>query len=328
MLPAIIGHKRNIAELNGLLQRKAVPSALLFTGPEGVGRQLVAKHLAASLLCEKGAVSGCGECSDCSYILAGTHPDLIVADCRDSESWSTQGVRALLSRLALRPFGARARVVIFDQVEELQIQALNVLLKTLEEPRPDNYFILLSSNISKLPTTVVSRCQRWLFNSFTLSEFKLLLSQQRNAGILLPSEITDEELFSISDGTLSGIVTDSATAEMLREVPGVIRQVSEGQGYVASAFSSRFAKDRGSAVVALQSIQVEARKNMLAEQSPQKRRFWAALLTNAVAAPRLIEERYLSPALIIQTVLLTVEGIGVIHNLSAEKPAYLEEIVQ
>lgn len=326
-MPDVIGHTKILSELQSLYQRQAVPGAMIFIGPEGVGRKLVALRLAAALICSSGKFPACGHCDECRCIQAGSNPDCIVVDCKDSETWSTQGVRALLSKLSLRPFGSRARVVIMDQVEELQIQALNALLKTLEEPRAGNYFILLASNVANVPTTVVSRCQRWLFNSLTREEHSAVLSSLRSSGVGI--ELSDELLYEIGDGTLLGLSASQQVAELWEKLPGVVDEVFLGKAEVAVQFSAQFGKDRDGAVHCLRLVQLIARKKMLKEQEPILRYHWSMLLTNAVSAPRLINERYLSPSLVLSTVLLTVLKAGQVKSLiGLEYPKLIEEIVQ
>jgi hypothetical protein len=215
-----------------------------------------------------------------------------------------------------------------DQVEELQIQALNALLKTLEEPRPGNYFILLASNVSKVPTTVVSRCQRWIFNPLSKDEHAAALTLVRATGSLT-NELSDQVLYELGDGTLCGLSASQQSADLWTRLPAILDDILAGKAEVAVQFSGQFGKDRDGAVQCLRLIQLIARRRMLTEINPILRYHWSMLLANAVSAPRLINERYLSPGLVLNTVLLTIHKAGQVKSLiGLEYPRLIEDVVQ
>ncbi|HEY2746281.1 MAG TPA: AAA family ATPase [Polyangia bacterium] len=153
-----------IEALRAALDGGKLHHAYLFEGPVGAGKAAAARELARVLECE--TRRGCGECAQCAKVDAGTHPDVVWFDM--TPKGLTERVRELLTTLGFRPHEGRARVVIFDPAHGLapvpeRAEAANVLLKTLEEPPADTYFVLVTAEPKRLPVTVLSRCQRIRF---------------------------------------------------------------------------------------------------------------------------------------------------------------------
>ncbi len=144
------------------LDEGRLPHALLIQGPQGVGKDHLARRLAAALLCHApGAGGPCGHCDACHRVARQEHPDL--AECHPEEGKRiirVDAVRELIDFLALSAHGARGKVVIFAPAEALNVNAANSLLKTLEEPPADSTMILVSHLPGRLPATIRSRCQR------------------------------------------------------------------------------------------------------------------------------------------------------------------------
>lgn len=160
-----------------------VPHAYLFTGPEGVGKQMMALRFARLLLCPGalppaeaapgGEREACGDCDDCRLLAGGTHPDYRVisrashrlhpdraVQRRRPIDISIDVVRELVvNQMTTRPARGRARVFVIDEAEMLTTQAENALLKTLEEPPADSYLILVATSDANLLPTIRSRCQ-------------------------------------------------------------------------------------------------------------------------------------------------------------------------
>jgi DNA polymerase-3 subunit delta' len=163
-LSAIVGQERAVARLRRALRSGRPHHAYLFDGPEGVGKRTTALALAQAWSCERHPGEGCGECEPCRKIDAGVHPDVFGFEVLP-EKGQTDRVRALIPRLGYAPNEGRVRVVIVDPAEELNLQASNVLLKTLEEPPPRTQFVLITPIASALLTTIRSRCQRLPFQA-------------------------------------------------------------------------------------------------------------------------------------------------------------------
>ncbi len=162
IIEQIKGHDMLKARLRPILKKGRLNSALLFSGPSGVGKKMMAYAVAQILLCE-GEDPPCGACSHCKrvfnrqseHVWAVTHKTLQIR---------LQDVQPIPPFLALQSF-ARAKVVVLDSAEKLNRQAGNFLLKIVEEPPPKSYFFFISSSPSKLPLTLKSRLQNLRFQA-------------------------------------------------------------------------------------------------------------------------------------------------------------------
>ncbi len=152
----IIGNSQTITHLQTLLAEETMPHALLFVGPEGIGKFLSATIIAAALFCE-GEQKPCGQCKSCGQLSVKNHPDLFVLE-PDGQTIKIEQVRTLQSNIALAPYMANQRVVIIDKADCMTAQSANSLLKTLEEPTGNVVFILIAASRQKLLDTILSRC--------------------------------------------------------------------------------------------------------------------------------------------------------------------------
>ncbi|HSD10491.1 MAG TPA: AAA family ATPase [Candidatus Binatia bacterium] len=170
LLSEILGQDHVVAMLRHGLERKTLHHALLFVGPEGVGKRSAAVGLAARLLCERRGAEACGACAACIQVRAGSHPDLrregFFYDVKRKEARDhtlidqVRGVQLFLGGQAL---GGGSKIVIFEEAQALTEDAQNALLKTLEEPPRGSVLVLVCHNASRLLPTVLSRCQRVAF---------------------------------------------------------------------------------------------------------------------------------------------------------------------
>ncbi len=147
-----------------LQQRQAgnLAHALLFSGPDGVGKVNLAQWLAAALLCKASQLSSqpCGECKSCLLRQAGNHPDLFEADS-SGQSISIDSIRQITLFLQETAQQHGSRVVLIRHADQMTEAAANALLKTLEEPPHNSYILLQSAHPMLLPATILSRCQQW-----------------------------------------------------------------------------------------------------------------------------------------------------------------------
>jgi DNA polymerase III subunit delta' len=147
------------------------PHALLLTGRQGIGKRALAMHLARALLCESPRPDGsaCGVCASCGLVERGNHPDLRLIEpvAYDDEGNATpadaitvEPIRELIEFAQLSSHRRGAKVAVIVPAEALNAAAANALLKTLEEPPPRTYLLLVSHQPGRLPATIVSRCRR------------------------------------------------------------------------------------------------------------------------------------------------------------------------
>ncbi|HSG52728.1 MAG TPA: DNA polymerase III subunit [Rheinheimera sp.] len=158
MLPAWLAtYQRDLADLQ---VKQQLAHGILFTGVEGVGKDLLAQWLAAFLLCTTELQRPCHKCKSCLLRIAGSHSDLLVIDA----SGTTIGVDAIRQLSVFMQGRAQQqanKVVILPSAHKLTEAAANALLKTLEEPPQNSYLILHTHAQATLPSTVLSRCQLW-----------------------------------------------------------------------------------------------------------------------------------------------------------------------
>jgi len=154
-----------------LADRARWPHALLLTGSRGIGKRALALEFARGLLCETPRAGGaaCGECASCRYVAAGQHPDLRVVEpveldddgvAKPVEWIPVDAIRALIAWAQLTSHRRVAKVAVIVPAERMNAAAANALLKTLEEPAPSTFLILVSAAPGRVPATVRSRCRR------------------------------------------------------------------------------------------------------------------------------------------------------------------------
>ena len=172
----VVGHGRLLRLIARAVSRDTLPPSLLFVGPDGVGKQLVAVALAQAQNClavaeiPPFAVDACGGCSACRKISRRSFADVLVVEPGENGSIVIDQIRHAVSQSAYRPFEGRRRVVIIRDADRLLPPAQNALLKTLEEPPETSQFILVTSRPDTLLPTVRSRTQRLSFGQLTVSE--------------------------------------------------------------------------------------------------------------------------------------------------------------
>lgn len=159
----LIGQEHVVRTLRNAILEERVAHAYLFTGPRGVGKTTVARLLAKAVNCLHAdlAARPCGACEMCQEIAEGRAVDVIEMDA--ASNTSVEDARALISGVMTRPTRGRYRVYIIDEAHMLSTAAFNALLKTLEEPPEHAIFVLATTEVHKVPATILSRCQRFTF---------------------------------------------------------------------------------------------------------------------------------------------------------------------
>jgi DNA polymerase-3 subunit gamma/tau len=160
----LVGQEHVARTLTNAIEGNRVHHAFLFTGARGVGKTSAARILAKSLSCEQGSgptANPCGICETCQEIAAGRSVDVIEID--GASNTGVDDVRTLREGTRYMPAKGRLKIYIIDEVHMLSGSAFNALLKTLEEPPPHVVFIFATTEAHKIPTTILSRCQRYDF---------------------------------------------------------------------------------------------------------------------------------------------------------------------
>lgn len=211
----VLGQEAIVKVLRESVVRKRLARAILFAGPRGIGKTTLARILAKCLNCEAGiSPEPCNACDTCLRIDKGTCADVLEIDAASNRS--IEDVRALKELLRYPPYQARARVIILDEVHMLTQEAFNALLKSLEEPPPNVYFVLATTEADKLPQTIVSRCQRFHLAPIPLTIAVQYLARmaQEEEGVSLPAEVVGRIALRAQGSLRDGLI-------LLEEVLGL-----------------------------------------------------------------------------------------------------------
>jgi len=161
------GQDHIVTTLKNQLKASRIGHAYLFTGTRGTGKTSVAKIFAKTVNCENPTENGpCGECRSCKAIAAGASMNVIEIDAASNNG--VDNIREIVDEVAYSPTEGKYKVYIIDEVHMLSIGAFNALLKTLEEPPSYVIFILATTEVHKLPITILSRCQRYDFKRISI----------------------------------------------------------------------------------------------------------------------------------------------------------------
>jgi DNA polymerase-3 subunit gamma/tau len=172
----LVGQDAVLQSLSNAIKSNRVAHAYLFTGARGVGKTSMARILAKCLNCEKGpTLTPCDQCEMCKGIAAGEDIDVLEIDGASNNG--VDNVRDLRSNVQYRPQRARFKIYIIDEVHMLSKGAFNALLKTLEEPPPHVKFIFATTEASKIPVTILSRCQRFDFAGISMAQLKARMKE-------------------------------------------------------------------------------------------------------------------------------------------------------
>ena len=184
----VVGQQHIIKTLQNAISLNKVAHAYLFCGPRGTGKTTLAKIMAKALNCENGpTIEPCDECEICKGIQKGTISDVIEIDAASNNG--ADDIRALRDTVKFMPAVGKYKVYIIDEVHMLSNAAFNALLKTLEEPPKHIVFILATTEPYKLPNTILSRCQRFDFQSISMEDIlKRLEIVAKEEHILISSE--------------------------------------------------------------------------------------------------------------------------------------------
>ena len=209
-LSELIGQDMLVQTISNAINSDRIPHAFILTGIRGVGKTSAARILARSLICtgEKGEIDNpttepCGVCDSCIAIAEDRHVDVLEMDAASRTGVSD--IREIIENVSYHPVIARYKIYIIDEVHMLSKSAFNALLKTLEEPPPHAKFIFATTEIRKIPVTILSRCMR--FDLPRIDE-ELLKQHLQNIADKEEAVINEEALLLISHAA-EGSVRDA-----------------------------------------------------------------------------------------------------------------------
>ena len=245
---SLIGQDVLVKTLTTAINTGRIAHAYIFTGIRGTGKTSTARILAKALNClssDNATSKPCGKCENCRAIAAGQHIDVMEIDA--ASHTGVDNMRDILDAALYRPTNARYKVYIIDEVHMLSTSAFNALLKTLEEPPAHVIFILATTEIRKVPVTILSRCQRFDLARVpveTLKKHFAWIAEQENIEL---SDGANELLARAADGSVrdglslldqaiaqtGGHVDESAVLDMLKRtdrgtVVGFMKTVLSG----------------------------------------------------------------------------------------------------
>ena len=207
----LVGQEHVSTTLANAIARGRVAHAFLFTGVRGVGKTTSARILAKTLNCVHGPTAKpCQQCAPCTEITSGN--DVDVQEIDGASYNGIDEVRKLQESLPYRPARDRFKIFIVDEVHMLSNAAWNAFLKTLEEPPPHVKFIFATTEVHKVPVTILSRCQRY--------DFKLLSAQTIAARLRY---VIDQEGIAADDGAIKAIAREAAGS--MRDAMSLLDQV-------------------------------------------------------------------------------------------------------
>jgi DNA polymerase-3 subunit delta' len=221
ILDQLLGHRDTVHLLLDAYLNRRLASTMLFVGPSGVGKRMAALGLAQVLLCEQNGETSihpeqiaCGQCGSCIRVASGQSESVMLVEPEGAQI-KTEQARDVLSFLSLRALG-RARVVIIDQAHLLNVQAANILLKSLEEPPSGTYFILISHASAGLLATIRSRSQMIRFRPFSDKDLRQLIGPQADDWVVLSARGSLEDAKRLMDHRDEFIEIEDAVQLYLR----------------------------------------------------------------------------------------------------------------
>src|SRR5215813_12246382 len=212
----VVGQKPIVQTLQNAIQLNRIGHAYLFSGPRGVGKTTTARILAKGLNCAQGpTITPCNQCASCLEIASGQCLDVLEIDA--ASNTGVDNIRELRENARYAPSRDRFKIFIIDEVHMLSTSAFNALLKILEEPPSHVVFIMATTERHRLPATILSRCQQFVFRTISAPEIQAHLRQ-----------IADREGVKIDDRALGYVVR--ASEGSMRDAQSLLDQIISFSG--------------------------------------------------------------------------------------------------
>ncbi|MBN2145283.1 MAG: DNA polymerase III subunit gamma/tau [Candidatus Aureabacteria bacterium] len=200
----LFGQEHVTLTLKNAIKAGRIAHAYLFSGPRGVGKTSAARLLAKAMNCVQGPTeSPCGSCSFCREINEGTSMDVIEVDA--ASHTGVEHIRSLTETIKYHSSGNKYKIYLIDEVHMLSISAFNALLKNLEEPPPRVIFIFATTEVHKVPETIQSRCQHFIFNLIP----QPLIMEKLKRLIAKEEVVADDKVISIIARASGGSMRDA-----------------------------------------------------------------------------------------------------------------------
>lgn len=195
------GQEHIVTTLKNQIEHERIGHAYLFCGTRGTGKTSVAKIFAKAVNCES-PIDGspCGQCSTCKTIASGASMNVIEIDAASNNG--IDNIREIRDEVEYRPTQGKYKVYIIDEVHMLSIGAFNALLKTLEEPPEYVIFILATTEVHKIPITILSRCQHYDFKRITIDTIAARLQSLTNQEEVEAEEKALRYIAKVADGSM------------------------------------------------------------------------------------------------------------------------------
>ena len=326
MFTEILGQEKAISHLQNLVRTRRMPGALLFYGPDGVGKRKTALAFAQALNCEHPQdAQACGMCANCLAAQKGTHPNITLVDfvfqargtlktepsdpdyeeelekeITKQQHLSVETIRNATALSQQKAVGNGWKVLIIDQAQTMQRTAANALLKFIEEPPAKTVWILITNKRAAMLPTILSRCQPLAFAPLSQAQVVQIL-QTAGADVADP-----ERCARYSGGSVSRALKAAHALELL-ESAGF--GTPQGPCQVVAELSRTLAQARQEAQAVLDVLR-EALHNGWIAAPEEDRAAWQGALNKFEQYKKNIGQN-VSPALVLETALMSLDGLNV-----------------